>query len=498
MSAATRTTLSSALKRNLPRRPLLLPHQRGLAALTNDTIIQPSDEHPANELLRNTFKPHHPVTTAVSWGEEFWRNVPAYGNVSSKDFLSYRWSLHDFLNTVVPDEIPDGAGGQSKEEFLVDVHDGVKASAMSIRITQVYFRPIVLEVRLTLCLSPYLLSRINWQDPRNDPIFRQFIPLKSMLLPDHPKLTIDPLEEEADEPVKGLVHRYPDKALFLAVSVCPTYCIFCTRARAVGADTLCVTKQKYPPGRRRWDEIFTYIEANPQLQDIVISGGDSFYIEPEHIRMIGDRLIKTPHIRRFRFASKGLAVAPMRFVDPADDWTNALIEVSQRARDAGKSMALHTHFNHPNEISWITEAAAQRLHKAGVTVRNQSVLLKSVNDNVQTMSTLIRKLSDINVTPYYVYICDMVQNSEHHRTTLQTLLDLEAQITGSIAGFNMPKFVVDLPGGGGKRLGSTRQSYDRETGVSRFEAPAVTGAAGGREKPKVFEYYDPIVHDNSR
>lgn len=89
----------------------------------------------------------------------------------------------------------------------------------------------------------------------------------------------------------------------------------------------------------------------------------------------------------------------MRFVDPADDWANALIEVSQKARDAGKAMALHTHFNHPNEISWVTEAAAQRLHKAAVTVRNQTVLLKNVNDNVETMSSLIKKLSDINVTP---------------------------------------------------------------------------------------------------
>lgn len=106
-----------------------------------------------------------------------------------------------------------------------------------------------------------------------------------------------------------------------------------------------------------------------------------------------------PHIRRFRFASKGLAVAPMRFIDEADDWTDALIEVTQRARKFGKSVAMHTHFNHPNEFSWITEAAAQRLFTAGVTVRNQTVLLKDVNDSVQTMSSLIRKLADNNITP---------------------------------------------------------------------------------------------------
>lgn len=165
----------------------------------------------------------------------------------------------------------------------------------------------------------------------------------------------------------------------------------------------------------------------------MISGGDSFYIHPENIRNIGNRLINSewpgqehvgskhrgrqfsihraqitrhiltdslvPHIRRFRYASKGLAVAPMRFIDPADDWTDALIEVTKRARDVGKSVAMHTHFNHANEFSWITEAAAQKLFAAGVTVRNQTVLLKGVNDNVQAMSTLIRKLANNNVTP---------------------------------------------------------------------------------------------------
>lgn len=104
-----------------------------------------------------------------------------------------------------------------------------------------------------------------------------------------------------------------------------------------------------------------------------------------------------PHIRRFRFASKGLAVAPMRFVDPVDEWADALIEVNRKAKDAGKDMALHTHFNHANEFSWITEAAAQKLHKADVRVRNQTVLLKGVNDDVQTMSTLIRKLADNHI-----------------------------------------------------------------------------------------------------
>ncbi|KUI60045.1 L-lysine 2,3-aminomutase [Cytospora mali] len=404
------------------------------------------------QLDHTAFKFHHPVATANLWPEEFWRSIPVYENVPAEQFISYRWGikntvegkfkLYQFLKAVVPDEIPfDKAGTrtQNKEDFLVDVIGGISSSTMAIRIT------------------PYVLSRINWKDPRNDPVFSQFIPLKSKFIPDHPKLTLDSLHETADSPVLGLVHRYPDKALFL---------------------------------------VFAYIEANPQLQDIVISGGDSYYLQPEQIKSIGSRLIDIPHVRRFRYASKGLAVAPGRLIDPEDGWADALIEVSNKAKKAGKSMALHTHFNHPNEFSWVTEMAAQRLHEAGVTVRNQSVLLKGVNDNVDTMSTLLRSLANNNVIPYYVYICDMVKMNEHRRTTLQAMLDLEAQLLGSIAGFMMPKFVVDLPGGGGKRPGSTFTSYDRKTGVSKFVAPAVTASGGvgsGREKkPQVFEYYDPI------
>lgn len=158
-------------------------------------------------------------------------------------------------------------------------------------------------------------------------------------------------------------------------------------------------KTPFKPSRKRWDKMFEYIASQPQLQDIVVSGGDSYYLQPEHIREIGERLIGIPHIRRFRYASKGLAVAPGRMVDQADGWAAALVEVSDRARRAGKSVALHTHFNHPDEISWVTELAARRLHSAGVTVRNQSVLLRGINDDAETMSTLIRRLADNNINP---------------------------------------------------------------------------------------------------
>ncbi|KAK0730701.1 hypothetical protein B0H67DRAFT_475603 [Lasiosphaeris hirsuta] len=459
-----------------------LPRQRaqvtdvGKALNTDGSTISPLFN--TGTTLNATNSNLHPVATAlVTQRDEFWRKVSVWQGVSANDFLSYRWSvakLLKFLQAVVPELVPldkSGTRMQTREEFIKDVLNGVTAATMAIRMT------------------PYILSRVNWEDPRHDPIIRQFLPMKSLLMPDHPKLALDSLHETADSPVKGLVHRYPDKALFLPTSVCPTYCMFCTRSYAVGADTDTVTKASLKPTRKRWEEAFAYIESQPGLHDIVVSGGDSYYLQPEQIRLIGERLISMPNIKRFRFASKGLAVAPTRVLDESDGWVNALIDISNQAKRAGKAMAWHTHFNHPNEISWITSEASQKLFEAGVMVRNQAVLLRDVNDNVETMSKLIRQLADNNIFPYYVYQCDMVERVEHLRTPLQTILDLEARMRGSIAGFMMPSFVVDLPGGGGKRLACSFQSYDRETGISTYTAPAVTG----RDKEnKVYEYYDPI------
>ncbi|GKT55323.1 KamA family protein [Colletotrichum tofieldiae] len=346
--------------------------------------------------------------------------------------------LREFLNATLPENVTVRGSSEQKEprEKLVnDVLAGIKEATMSIRLT------------------PYILSRINWKNPRNDPIFRQFIPTMSAMLPDHPKLTLDSLHEKADSPVPGLVHRYRDKALFLQT----------------------VDKDSYKPILARWEKVFNYIENTPELEDIVVSGGDSYYLAPHQIELIGDRLISMPNIRRFRFASKGLAVCPSRILDPNDPWVDALIAVSNKARKARKAVALHTHFNHPNEISWVTEEASQKLNEAGVVVRNQTVLLRGVNDDVETMSTLIRKLANNNIVPV-----------EHLRTPLQTILDLESRIRGSIAGFATPQFVVDLPEGGGKRLACSHASYDRETGISTYRAPSV-------KENKVYEYHDPVA-----
>lgn len=145
--------------------------------------------------------------------------------------------------------------------------------------------------------------------------------------------------------------------------------------------------------------MFEYIAKTPAVTDVVVSGGDSFVLEPEQLRYIGMELLGIENVRRIRFASKGISVCPSRILDPEDKWTNTLIEISNEGRRMGKSIAVHTHFNHPNEISWITALAAQKLFENAVTVRNQTVLLNGVNSDVATMKQLIRSLADINIQP---------------------------------------------------------------------------------------------------
>jgi lysine 2,3-aminomutase len=333
-------------------------------------------------------------------------------------------------------------------------------------------------------ISPYVLSLIDWDTPHADGLRRQFLPLGSQIEPDHPMLTLDSLGEQADAPVPGLTHRYPDKALFLVLDTCPVYCRFCTRSYAIGMDTDEVEKISLKANNQRWEQTYAYLATRPEVEDVVISGGDAYNMRADWIRTIATNLLELPNIRRIRFASKGLAVMPQKVLTD-DDWFRAIAEMSDLGRSLEKQVAFHTHFNNPNEITEISRKALSRFYSAGVVVRNQSVLLRGVNDTVEKMGTLIKRLSHINVQPYYVYVHDLVKGAEDLRTTVQTALDLEKHVRGMTAGFNTPTFVVDAPGGGGKRNAHSFEVYHRNSGISIYTAPSV--------KPgKYFYYFDPI------
>jgi len=396
--------------------------------------------------------------------DEFWRAIPAYSAVSSAEFQSHRFqSAHTITNVR---QLRETLGDLATEWFLNDVETGLQRAPMALRI------------------SPYLVSLIDWSNPHSDPIRTQFMPLGSEQEADHPELRLDSLHERKDSPVPGLTHRYPDKALFLPLDSCPVYCRFCTRSYAIGTDTERVQKIKFSARLQRWEDAFAYIASRPELEDIVVSGGDTYNLKPEHLQLIGERLLHMPNILRIRYATKGLAVMPQKILTD-DAWVKALTGVVELGRRLHKEVVVHTHFNHPSEITAITKKATDRLVERGVTLRCQTVLQHGVNDAIETMQLLVRRLSYVNIHPYYVYFHDMVPGVEDLRTSLAAGLEIEKHVRGHTAGFNTPSFVVDTMGGGGKRDGHSYEYYDRQTGIAVFTSPSVKPGAS-------FLYFDPL------
>ena len=395
---------------------------------------------------------------------EFWKKIPAYSNIDESVFIDHNWQAKNSI--IKPSKLLESLQDLVTGEFLKDVEEGFRRAPMSIRV------------------SPYILSLIDWNDPYNDPLRIQFIPVASRLLPDHPMLTLDSLHEQADAPVPGLTHRYADKALFLPLNTCPVYCRFCTRSYAVGVDTEEVEKVNLKVNDTRWKLAYDYIRSRPELEDIVISGGDTYQLRAQQIEDIGNTLLDMPNIRRMRFATKGPAVMPMKILTD-DAWVDALTRVVEKGRKLHKEVVLHTHFNNPNEITEITQRAMNKLHERGIFVRNQTVLQRGVNDSCETMTKLVKRLGYVNVHPYYVYLHDLVHGVEDLRTTLDSALKIEKYVRGSTAGFNTPTFVVDAPGGGGKRDAHSYEYYDRKMGVSVYTAPSV-------KNNHQFFYFDPL------
>jgi lysine 2,3-aminomutase len=387
-------------------------------------------------------------------GGEPWRRIPAYAHVSAEEFASHQWQSTHCVRD--PSELGRVVGELVAPGFLADVRAGMAIAPMAVRLT------------------PHVVSLIDWAAAERDPIRRQFVPLGSEARPDHPALVNDPLAETRDSPLPGLVHRYRDRVLLLALDTCPVYCRYCTRAYAVGPATPreASVKLDLGSGRESWAARLQYIAGHPELEDVVISGGDAYNLAAARITELGHQLLGIPHVRRLRFATKGPVVLPQRLLGD-DPWLRALVGVVQAGRAMGKPVSLHTHFNHPREITETTQRAMARLFAAGVVTRNQSVLLRGVNDDPDTMKTLVRRLAHINVEPYYVFVADMVPGLEGLRTAVHEAVALEKHVRGDVAGFNMPTFVVDTLGGGGKRDVHSYEVYERRFGVAVYQAPAV-------------------------
>ncbi len=300
----------------------------------------------------------------------------------------------------------------------------------------------LLGPRLHLGIPPYYLSLIDPQDP-DDPVRRQAVPSPAEFLPQHPGL-VDPLAEDNHMAVEGLVHKYPDRALFIATNMCPMYCRHCTRRREWD-------EGEKPKNRGQLDRMIGYIRETPQIRDVIFSGGDPLSLPLSVLDYCLSELRKIPHVEIIRIGTRYPVVLPQRITQ---DLTNLL--------SRHLPLWVHTHFNHPNEITPESSEACRRIQRAGVPMNNQSVLLRGVNDSAETMLRLCHGLLRIGVRPYYLFQCDPVRGAEHLRTSVWTGVEILEKMRGHTSGFAVPTFVVDTEGGGKIPLGPTYHLYSTE------------------------------------
>lgn len=281
-----------------------------------------------------------------------------------------------------------------------------------------------------MAITPYYASLIN-QDDINDPVRRQSIPSIEETYYCSNDLS-DPLNEEKDSPVPHIVHRYPDRVLFLVTYVCSMYCRHCTRRRAVGEEDKVITKKELKSA-------LDYINAHTEIRDVLISGGDPFVMSTEKLESIISGLRAIPHVDIIRIGTRVPVVLPMRI-------TTDLLDMLKKYQP----IWINTHFNHPNEITPESQKACAAIVDAGIPLGNQSVLLKGVNDNAEVMKDLLLKLVHIRIRPYYLYQCDLSKGISHFRTDVDSGIDIMHQLTGNVSGYAVPKYVIDAPHGGGK------------------------------------------------
>ena len=318
--------------------------------------------------------------------------------------------------------------------------------------------------------SPYAISLIDWNDPIADPIRRgSSYCWGRALLPDHPRLDAGlACTNRPTRRCSGLVHRYVDKALFLPLNTCPVYCRFCTRSYAIGPDTENVDKVALAKTPKQWEDAFKYIAERPELEDIVISGGDTYQLPPRNIELIGNALLDIPHVRRMRFATKG---GPGHYAheDHHSYGVARRDHGHRRPRPHDGQRGRAPHALQRTRRGHYVDHRGRRMR--GFVLRARDAHAQpvgadpacGVNDTRERMQLLVKRLGYLNVHAYYVYMHDMVKGVEDLRTTIHTATDTEKFVRGSTAGFNTPTFVCDAPGGGGKRDVHSYEYYDRDT-----------------------------------
>lgn len=325
--------------------------------------------------------------------------------VSAEKWNDWRWQMSHRLNSLAelaqlinltPEEI---AGLEADDKFRVDI-------------------------------TPYFASLIDPDDP-HCPIRRQVIPL-GRELEAFKGMMEDSLAEDAHSPVPGLVHRYPDRVLMLLTTQCASYCRYCTRSRMVGDPEKTFSQSDF-------ERQLEYLRANPQIRDVLLSGGDPLTIAPKMLERVLGKLREIEHIEIIRIGTRVPVFLPQRITDEFCEMVAKYHPVW-----------MNIHVNHPNEITPELSQALDKLSRAGIPLGNQSVLLAGINDSVNIQRELVHKLVKNRVRPYYLYQCDEVKGAGHFRTTVSKGIEIIEGLRGHTSGYAVPTYVVDAPGGGGK------------------------------------------------
>ena len=329
-----------------------------------------------------------------------------YRDVADKDWNDWRWQARNRIRAL----------GQLEQ--MLTLSDAEREALLTS------------GAMLPFSITPYYMSLLERDNPLQ-PLRRTVVPTDNERARS-PGEADDPLGEEHDSPAPGLVHRYPDRVLLLALDSCSSYCRYCTRSRMVGHGEI-------SPSQERLETALDYIRRTPEIRDVLLSGGDPLLLGDHRLDWILTQLRAIPHVEFIRLGTKTPAVLPQRI-------TRDLCRMLRKHHPLWMSL----HFIHPDECTPETFQACTRLADAGIPLGSQTVLLRGVNDNVETMKDLVHRLLKMRVRPYYLYQCDPITGSSHFRTTVAKGLEIIEGLRGHTTGYAVPTYVIDAPGGGGK------------------------------------------------
>ena len=287
------------------------------------------------------------------------------------------------------------------------------------------------EINLPMRITPYYASLLDRNNPQQA-LRRTVVPVIDELIVS-PGEESDPLSEGHDSPVDLIVHRYPDRVLFLITGICSVYCRYCTRSHMVGK------KEKSHPNLSKIDAAIEYITNHPEVRDVLLSGGDPLTMSDNRLEYILTRLRAIKHVEIIRIGTKVPVVLPQRI-------TSELVKKLKKYHP----LYLSIHFTHPDEMTEETKAACNRLADAGIPMGSQTVLLRGINDETAIFKKLTHELLKVRVRPYYLYQCDPIPGSSHFRTPVKKGLEIIKGLRGFTSGYAIPHYVIDAPGGGGK------------------------------------------------